>query len=192
MFRLKMGFTKVLAAAATRGTPLAAILLNKPPPHPIPFQPASAALFSLAKTERHAPKPCGWARAAGAECACSAAQTQARALCVLPVTAPPGGARAPGWPLAACRWPPAAGPRAGAAGAGQWSRRLGSGVLPAGWPRSSGGSALWRAGRAALPLSASGAGTAGRKVTAAAGNGAWGTVALTWPLCGFPAPLLPL
>lgn len=105
MFRLKMGFTKVLAAAATRGTPLAAILLNKPPPHPIPFQPASAALFSLAKTERHAPNPCGWARAAGAECACSAAQTQARALCVLPATAPPGGARAPGWPLAAGRRP---------------------------------------------------------------------------------------
>lgn len=104
-----------------------------------------------------------------------------------------GAARGRSGPrLAAGRWPPAAGPRAGAAGAGQWSRRLGSGVLPEGWPRSSGGSALWRAGRAALPLSASGAGTAGRKVTAAAGNGAWGTVALTWPLCGFPAPLLPL
>lgn len=37
MSRLKMGFTEVLAAAAARGTPLAAILLNKPQRNTTPF-----------------------------------------------------------------------------------------------------------------------------------------------------------
>lgn len=179
-----MGFTKVLAAAPTRGRPLAAILLKTPPPHPIPFQPASAALSSLAKTERHAPKLCGRARSA----AHARPRKRKLARCASCWRRRRQGALGP----QAGRWPLAAGPRAGAAGAGRWSGRLSSGVLPASWPRRSCGSALWRAGQAALPLSASEAGTAGRKVTAAAGNGAWGTVALTWPLCGFPATLLPL
>lgn len=80
-----MGFTEMLAAAAARGRPLAAILLKNPFPNPYPFQPASAAktenLFSLAKGERHAPKLCGLE----GDCACSFSETQAGALDVLNV-----------------------------------------------------------------------------------------------------------
>lgn len=55
MSRLKMGFTEVLAAAAARGSPLAAILLNKPQRNTTPFSTLQGGLgtpffFSLAKT----------------------------------------------------------------------------------------------------------------------------------------------
>lgn len=67
MSRLKMGFTEVLAAAAARRTPLAAIFLKKPLSNPAPFnplvRPKDESLCLLAKIEGHAPKPHGWAGA---------------------------------------------------------------------------------------------------------------------------------
>lgn len=106
MSRLKMGFTAVLAAAAARGRPLAAILLNELPTPPLFNQrgrPQTEDLFSLAKAGRHAPKLHGWAggwlwgslvgqkasisgrRSAGGGCGCSPAKTQARAMEVVAV-----------------------------------------------------------------------------------------------------------